>query len=77
MITTEGRIMSSCRGRMILLFNWTIFQGDCHFVEEFFDFERRRINNDQSQRSPTEKKREIVRSQREKKGTGEEQDGLD
>ena len=67
MITTEeGQIMSSCKGRMILMFNWTILQGDCHFVEEFFNFEPRRISNDQSQRSSTEKKQE-------KKGTGQEQ----
>ena len=58
MITTEGQIMSSGKGRMILLFNWTILQEDCHLVEEFFSFERRRINNDQSQRSSTEKKQE-------------------
>ena len=37
--------MSSCKGRMILLFNWTILQGDCHFVEEFYYFERQTENN--------------------------------
>ena len=58
MITTEEQIMSSCKGRMIFLFNSTILQGDRHFMEEFFSFERRRINNDQSQRSSEEEKRE-------------------
>ena len=58
MISTGGQIMSYCKERMILLFNSTILQGDCHFVEEFFNFERRRINNDHSQRSTTEQKRE-------------------
>ena len=33
--TTEGQVMPSCKERMILLFNWTILEGDCHFVEEF------------------------------------------
>ena len=61
LITTEGQIMSSGKERMILLFNTTILQGDCHFVEEFFDFGRR-INSDQSERSSTEGKREIVGS---------------
>ena len=59
MTTTEGQIMSSGKRSMILLFNWTILRGDCHFVEEFFEFERRRINNEQSQRSSEEEKREI------------------
>ena len=68
MITTEGQIMSSCKGRMILLFNSTLVQGDCHFVEGLFNVERRRINNAQSQHLSTEEKRE-------KKGTGQEQDG--
>ena len=45
MIATEGQIMSSCKGRMIHLFHSTILQGDCHFVEEFFNFERRTENN--------------------------------
>ena len=58
MITTEGQIMSSGKRRMILLFNWTILQGDGHCLEEFFNFERRRINNDQSQHSSTEEKQE-------------------
>ena len=35
----------------------TILQEDCHFVEEFFNFERR-SNNDQLQRSSEEEKRE-------------------
>ena len=47
MITTEGQITPSCKGRMILLFNSTILQRDCHFVKEFFNFKRRPINNDQ------------------------------
>ena len=42
---------------MILLFDSTILQGDCHFVEALFDFERQ-ISNDQSQRSSEEEKRE-------------------
>ena len=62
MITTEGQIMSSSKRKIILLFSSTILQGDCHFVKEFFDFERRQINNDQSQRSSTKEKREILRS---------------
>ena len=70
MITAEGQIMSSCKERMILLFNWTILQRDGHCVDEFFDFERRRINNDHSQRWSAKEKRE-------KKGTGQEQDGWD
>ena len=70
MITTEGYIMSSGKRRMILLFNWTILQGDSHFVEEFFNFERRRINNDQSQHSSTKEKPE-------KKGTVQERYGWD
>jgi hypothetical protein len=53
MITTEGQIMSSCKEIMILLFNSTILQGDCHFVKEFFHFERRTENN-QSQLSHRE-----------------------
>ena len=68
MITTEeGEIMLSCKERIILLFNSTILQGEYHFVEEVFNFERERINNDQSQRSSTEEKHE-------KKGTSQEQD---
>ena len=57
MISTEGQIMSSCKGRMILLFNSTILQGDCHIVEEFLNFQRR-IQNNQSHRSSTVKKEE-------------------
>ena len=44
MITTGGQIVPCCKGRMILLFNSTILQGDCHFAEEFFNFERRTKN---------------------------------
>ena len=40
-IITEGQIMSSSKERRILLFNSTVLQGDCHFVEEFFNFEPR------------------------------------
>ena len=58
MITTEGQIMSFCKERLILLFKSTILRGDCHSLEEFFNFERRRINSDQSQRSSTVKKDE-------------------
>ena len=57
MITNEEQIVSSCKGKMILLFNSTILQEDCHFVEEFFNFERR-SNNDQLQRSSEEEKRD-------------------
>ena len=60
MITTEGQIMSSCKGRMVLLFKSTILQRDCHLVKEFFNFEPRRINDDQSQRSYEEEKRETA-----------------
>ena len=77
MITTEEQIMSSRKERIILLLNWTILQWDCRFVEELFDFERRRINNDQSQRSTIKEKRKIARSEREKKGIGPEQDDWD
>ena len=70
MIPTEGQIMPSCVGRMILLIHSTVLQGDCHFVEEFFHFERRRIDNDQNPRSSTKEKRE-------KKGTGQKHDGWD
>ena len=57
MITTEGHIISSCKERIILLFNWIILQGDYHFMKEFFNFERR-SNNEQSQRSSAKEKRE-------------------
>ena len=43
MIITARQIMSSCKERMILLFNSTSLQGDGHFVEKFFNFERRVI----------------------------------
>ena len=46
-IITEGQIMSSYEGRMAVLFMSTMLQGDCHFVEEFFNYDRR-INNDHS-----------------------------
>ena len=68
MTTTGGQIMSSGKERMILLFNSTTLQRDCHFMEEFCNFERRRINNDQSHRSSADEKRE-------KKGTGQDQCG--
>ena len=57
MLRTERSIRSLSKGRMIILFNSFTLQRDCHFVEEFFNFERR-INNDQSQRSSTGQKRE-------------------
>ena len=57
MITTKGQIMSACKKRMILLFNSTILQRDCCFVEKFCNFERR-INNEHTQRSSTEEKQE-------------------
>ena len=55
---------------MILLFKSTLLHQDYHFAEEFFNFDKRRINSKQSHRSGTKEKRE-------KKGTGEEQDGWD
>ena len=39
MLEIECSIRSVGKGRMILLFKWTILQGDYHFVEEFFYFE--------------------------------------
>jgi hypothetical protein len=42
---TEPSMKSVGKERMISLFNSTILQGDCHFVEQVFDFERR-IKND-------------------------------
>ena len=60
MITIEGQTMPSGKGRMILLLNSSILQGDCHFVQEFFDFERRTENN-HSQLSSTDEKRETER----------------
>ena len=61
--------------RTILLFKSIILQGDCRFVEGFVSCERRRINNDRSEPSSTVEKREIVRSEREKIGTRQEQCG--
>jgi hypothetical protein len=55
MMTAEGHTMSSCKERMNLLFNPTILQGDCHFVEEFFNFESR-MNNEQRAESTFEYK---------------------
>jgi hypothetical protein len=63
---SESSIRSVSKEMMIILFNSTILQGDCHFVEEFVNFEPRRINSEQSQRSSTEEKRE-------KEETGQEQ----
>ena len=57
MLRTERSIRSVSNGRMIILFNSSTLQRDCHFVEKFFNFERR-INNDQSQRLTTEEKGE-------------------
>ena len=57
MLRTERPIRSVSEGRMIILFNSSTLQRGSHFVEEFFNIERR-INNDQSQRSTTEDKRE-------------------
>ena len=67
-LRTEPSMKSIGKERMIILFHSTIIQGDGHIVKEFFNFERRRINNDQSQRSSTEENQE-------KKGTGQEQYG--
>ena len=53
---------------MIFLFHSTIVQRYCHFVEEFFNFEPRRINNDQSLCLSKEEKRG-------KKETNQEQEG--
>ena len=44
-LETECLIRSAGKERIILLFHSTILQGDCHFVEEFANFERR-SNND-------------------------------
>ena len=38
---TEPSIRSVAKERMIILFNSTILQEDCHFVEEFVNLERR------------------------------------
>ena len=58
MIATEGQIMSSGKGRMIVLFNSTMLQGDCSFVEEFFHFEKRITNNpSENSHSGAEKQR--------------------
>ena len=50
---TEPSIRSVGKERMIVLFNWKTLQRDCHFVEDFVNLERRRrrVHNDQSQRS--------------------------
>ena len=57
MITTEKQSMSSAKERMIILFTSFRLRKDCHFVEASFNFERL-INNNQTQRSTTEEKRE-------------------
>ena len=57
MLRTERSIRSVGKGRMIVLFNSSTLQIDCHFLEEFFNFERR-IKNDQCQRSTSVEKRE-------------------
>ena len=57
MLRTERSIRSVSKDRMIVLFNSSTIQRDCHFVEEFFNFERW-MNNDQSQRSTSEERRE-------------------
>jgi hypothetical protein len=49
-LRTESSIMSVAKERMNLLFTSRILRGDCHLVEEFFNCESRRVNNDQSQR---------------------------
>jgi hypothetical protein len=45
MLRTERSIRSVGKERMILLFHSTILQGDCHFVKEFVNFERRSHND--------------------------------
>ena len=57
MLRTERSIKSVSKGRMTILFNSATLQRDWHFVEEFFNLERR-INNDQSQPSTPDEKRE-------------------
>ena len=47
MLRTERSNWSIYKKGMILLFDSSILQGDCHFVEEFFNLEPRRIKNDQ------------------------------
>ena len=54
---TERSIRLLSKGRMIILFDSSTLQRDCHFEEAFFNIERR-FNNDQSQRSITEEKLE-------------------
>ena len=41
MLEPECSIRSVGKERMIILFNSTILQGDCHFLEDFVNFKRR------------------------------------
>ena len=72
---TQRSISSVGNERLILLFNSTILQADCHFVEEFFNFEPR-MNSNQIQPSHrgTEKQRDLKCSWWEIKENRQEQD---
>ena len=50
MLRTESSSRSNYKKRIILLFGSSMLQIDRRFVEEFFNCEPRRINNDHSQR---------------------------
>ena len=55
--TIEARILSVFWERMICLWNW---RGDCHFVEEFFNFERGINRNSQRLNRIFEKQTEFI-----------------
>jgi hypothetical protein len=44
-LETECSIRAIGKERINFLFHSTILQGDCHFVEEFVNFERRSYND--------------------------------
>ena len=73
MMRTESSTRSVDNERMIILFDSSILQGDCNFVEEFFHFEQRRINNDWSQRpnkEPEKTQKQFITHQRNPTRTG-------
>ena len=45
MLRTESSIRSADNDRTIIVFDSSILRRDCIFVAEFFNFEPRRINN--------------------------------
>ena len=51
MLRTRSSSRSADKERTIIVFDSSILRRDCIFVEEFFNFEPRRINNDLSQLS--------------------------